>query len=324
MTPEVLAGLDAFRRVAAERSLSAAARRMGVSPAAVSQAIRRLEGRLGVRLFDRTTRSVHLTEAGRRYLERVTAPLAELAAATEDLQTGAGVSGGVLRLTLPHLAGRLLIEPLMADFLRQHPAIGLELLYDDGIVDVVATGLDGGIRLGERLQQDMVAVPLTREFRLGTFASRGYLRRRGAPRTPAELPGHDCIGFRFRTSGALYRWEFEVEGELVEIAVDGPLVVNHWEAGVAAAAAGIGLVHTLVEAADPWVRSGRLVPVLEPYRPAFPGLFFYTPARAPLPLKTRTFVDFLRARLGTPAAAGTRPRYPSGRKGRPSAARARA
>lgn len=299
MKPEILAALAAFEQVAASRSLTQAAHALGVTPAALSQTIKKLEARLGVRLFERTTRSVNLTEAGRAYLERVAPALASLKGATEDLQHTAGVEGGTLRITVGYATGRFLIEPLLPDFFARHPHIGVELVYDDGFADIVRDGLDLGIRIGESLERDMIAVQLTREFRLRCVASPAYLHAHGTPRHPDELAAHRCINYRLRSSGALYKWEFLVDGTVVERAVHGPLVVNHWEAGMNAAIAGVGIaVGWDTTLAEP-LRTGALVEVLGRYSATFPGFYAYHPQRAHLPVKTRVFLDFLTARLPT-------------------------
>ncbi|MEF7617158.1 LysR family transcriptional regulator [Aquincola sp. MAHUQ-54] len=297
MDSDILASMTAFARVAEQRSITGAAHALGVSPAAVSQTIRKLEARLGVRLFERTTRSVNLSEAGRAYWDRVAPLLAGLAEATEDLQVRASAPGGVLRITVSQAAGTLYIEPLLGDFARTHPHITLELAYQDQLVDIVQEGFDAGIRLGESLQRDMIAVPLTREFRLRTYASPGYLAARGVPQQPQDLLQHNCINFRMPTTGALYRWEFQERRRIVALAVGGTLVVNHWGAMLEAAAQGVGVCHAIPASAEPLVRAGRLVEVLARYSPAFPGLYFYHPRREQMPVKTRLFIDFLKARL---------------------------
>lgn len=301
MNPEILSAMTAFARTAELRSISGAAAALGVTPAAMSQTIRKLEARLGARLFERTTRSVNLTEAGRAYWERVAPLLAGLAEATDDLQTQASMPGGLLRITLPMVTGQLLIEPLLSEFHQLHPHITLELAYQDALVDIVKEGFDAGIRLGESLQRDMIALPLTREFRLRTYAAPGYLAQHGTPQVPADLLQHRCINYRMATSGALYRWEFLEKRRIVSLAVHGPLVVNHWMTMVEAAAQGLGLCHTVPEAAAPHVAQGRLVEVLAKYSPSFDGLYIYHPRRQQLPVKTRVFIDFLRGRVGQPS-----------------------
>ncbi|MDR3064764.1 MAG: LysR family transcriptional regulator [Comamonas sp.] len=293
MKPEILASLAAFEQVAQHRSLTYAAHAMGVTPAALSQTIKKLETRLDVRLFDRTTRSVNLTEAGRSYLERISPALINLREATEDLQLQAGVEGGSLRLTISHPAGRVLVEPMLAEFFAHHPHIHVELVYDDGFVDIVREGFDIGIRNGESLEGDMVAMPLTQDLTMCFGASPAYLQTHGTPQHPDELERHQCINYRMSSSGAVYKWEFNIGGKLSERAVNGPLTVNHGETGMRAALDGIGLMTGWRESMSDAFESGQLIEVLKPYRASFPGFYAYYPHRTHLPLKTRIFLDFL-------------------------------
>ncbi len=299
MKPEILASLAAFETVAQHRSLTYAAHALGITPAALSQTIKKLETRLQVRLFDRTTRSVNLTEAGRNYLASVTPALANLRQATEDLQFSAGVEGGTLRITLSHPTGRALVEPLLAEFFAHHPHIHVELIYEDGFIDIVREGIDLGIRIGESLEGDMVAVPLTDEFLMVCAASPGYLSAHGTPLHPDDLAQHQCINYRMRTSGGIYKWEFAVDGKIIERDVHGPLTVNHWEGGMRAALDGVGLVLGWSESLADDIHSGRLVEVLKPYRARFAGFYAYYPHRLQLPMKTRVFLDFLQMRMAS-------------------------
>ena len=297
MKPEILASLAAFEQVAEHRSLTYAAHALGVTPAALSQTIKKLETRLKVRLFDRTTRSVNLTEAGRIYLERVTPALAHLREATEDLQFSAGVEGGTLRITVSHPAGRVLVEPFLAEFFALHPHIHVELVYDDGFVDIVREGFDLGIRNGESLEGDMVALPLTQEMVMSCAASPAYLKAHGTPQHPDELEQHQCINYRMRSSGGIYKWEFLIDGKLAERAVHGPLTVNHWDTALNAARDGVGLLIGWRDSLAPVFESGELVEVLTPYHSRFPGFYAYYSHRVHLPLKTRVFLDFLMQRI---------------------------
>ena len=293
MKPEILAHLAAFEQVAQHRSLTYAAHAIGVTPAALSQTIKKLETRLDVRLFDRTTRSVNLTEAGKIYLERVSPALTSLREATEDLQLQAGVEGGTLRLTISHPAGQVLVEPMLAEFFAHHPHIHVELVYDDGFVDIVREGFDIGIRNGESLEGDMVAVPLTQELTMCFGASPSYLRIHGTPQHPDELAQHLCINYRRSSSGAVYKWEFNIDGKLSERAVSGPLTVNHGNTAMRAALDGVGLITGWRESMGDAFKTGELVEVLKPYWASFPGFYAYYPHRTHLPLKTRVFLDFL-------------------------------
>jgi DNA-binding transcriptional LysR family regulator len=297
MKSDILALLASFHRVATTLNFSTSARQLNLSPAALSITIKKLEERLGTRLFERTTRSVRLTDAGWDYWERIAPLLNEINAATEDLQVQAGAEGGVLRLTLGHVTGPLLIEPLLAEFFAQYPSIRIELLYEDRFVDIVKDGFDGGIRIGESIDRDMVAVKLTDEFRLSTYASPQYLNRVGIPLAPSELKNHQCINFRLPTRGGIYQWEYLVNRKNVEFSVDGPLVVNHWSSAINAAISGIGLCHIVKESAAQAVAQGQLIEVLSKFSPSFDGFYFYYPRREQMPKKTRVFLDFLRQQL---------------------------
>jgi DNA-binding transcriptional LysR family regulator len=297
MKSDVLAALAVFDRVAKTKSITQAANALNVTPAALSQTLKKLEAKLGVRLFERTTRSVNFTEAGAEYWQRIGPLLANLTAATEDLQANAGQEGGTLKLTLGHITGAVLLEPLIAKFCSAYPHITVEVIYDDGFVDIVREGFDAGIRLGESVAKDMIAVKLTQEFRLRTAASSMYLKKYGVPSHPRELANHRCINFRMRTSGALYKWEFQEGKRIVEYAVKGPLIINHHSAALRAALDGVGIVHGLSESVAPEIKAKRLIEILPEFSPSFPGFYFYYPRREHLPIKTRVFLDFLRSNV---------------------------
>jgi DNA-binding transcriptional LysR family regulator len=305
MKPDVLAALAVFDRVAKTKSITQAANALAVTPAALSQTLKKLEAKLGVRLFERTTRSVNFTEAGAEYWERVGPLLAKLKEATEDLQTSAGKEGGTLKITLGHITGAVLIEPLIAKFCAEHPHITVELLYDDGFIDIVREGFDAGIRPGESVAKDMIAVKLTKEFRIITAASPAYLKQHGTPQHPRDLQTHRCINYRMRTSGALYKWEFQEGRRVVEYALKGSLIVNHHGSARRAAIDGVGVIHGLSEGLMPEIKAKRLTEILANYSPSFPGFYFYYPRREHLPIKTRVFLDFLKRELRT-RLAGSR------------------
>jgi DNA-binding transcriptional LysR family regulator len=291
MKPDVLAALGAVDRVAKTKSITQAANSLAVTPAALSQTLKKLEAKLGVRLFERTTRSVNFTEAG-------VGPLIEgLTEATEDLQTSAGKEGGTLKLTLGHVTGAVLIEPLIAKFCAAHPHIALEIIYDDGFVDIVRDGFDAGIRLGEAVAKDMIAVKLTKEFRICTAASPSYLKRYGTPKVPLDLHEHRCINFRMRSSGGIFKWHFQEGRRVVEYTMKGPLIVNHYSSALRAAIDGVGVIHGASERLMPEIKAKRLVEVLSDFSPSLPGFQFYHPRREHLPIKTRVFLDFLKREL---------------------------
>ncbi|SMC22347.1 DNA-binding transcriptional regulator, LysR family [Andreprevotia lacus DSM 23236] len=294
MRLDQLDGLLAFVMVARKRSFTAAAAELQVSPPAVSQAVKSLEAKVGVRLLQRTTRSVNLTEAGERYLQRVAPAMADLELAAQELEEYRDQPAGLLRLTLPRIVGAMLLGSL-ATFRLAYPQVRLELSLDDCFVDIVADGFDAGIRLGEAVPRDMVAVPLTRNERTVLVATPEYLARKGTPASIAELANHDCVGYRFN-NGNLYRWELLQDGKPVEIEINGPLVINDGNFLTEAALAGLGLVNTFERLVSAHLASGRLVSVLSQACPVWQGLYLYYPSRKQLPLKLRCLIDHWQAR----------------------------
>jgi len=292
-----LADLNAFVAVVRAQGFRGGARQSGSSASAISEAVRRLETRLGVRLLHRTTRSVVPTEAGQRLLERLAPALQEVEAALDVVNGFRDRPAGTLRLNVPVSAVRLVLPAIVPGFLAAYPEIVLEVTADDNFVDVLAAGCDAGIRYDERLEQDMVAVPIgPREQRFACAAAPAYLARRGRPQHPRELLQHDCLGFRF-DSGAMPAWEFERDGEKLQLQPPARLVVRAGAAAdlnVAAAVAGAGVVHLFEDWLRPQLDSGALEPVLEPWWPRFSGPFLYYPGRRLLPAPLRAFVDFIR------------------------------
>lgn len=295
MTPPDLADLDAFAAVARARSFRGVAALRNVSPSSLSQAVKRLEERLGVRLLNRTTRSVTATEAGERLMTRLSPTLAELALALDEVNSFRDSPTGTLRLNVPSVAAKLSLPPLITAFLADHPGITVELLAEDSFVDVLAAGFDAGVRYDERLEKDMIAVPLGPPERYVTVASPDYLARRGRPAHPDELLHHPCIRHRF-LSGVTLPWEFEKDGRIVRIVPSGPLVSNVADLGLQAAEAGLGLARTFEGFAAGAIAAGRLQTVLDDWSPPFPGPNLYYPSRRHMPAPLRAFVDFLQAR----------------------------
>ncbi len=291
-----LGDLDAFAAVARARSFRGAAAPRGVSPSSLSDAVRRLEARLGVRLLNRTTRSVTPTEAGARLLERLVPALGEVAAALDVVNTFRDSPTGTLRLNVPVIVARFVLPPIVEAFLTSHPGIVMEVVAEDTFVDVLAAGFDAGIRYDERLEQDMIAVPIgPRVQRYVTAASPAYLAAQGHPAHPKDLLGHACIRHRF-SSGVTIEWEFLRDGELLRVAPKGPLVATTTELEVAAAVAGLGIVSTFEEFLAHDLAAGRLVPVLEDWWQSFSGPFLYYASRRLMPSPLRAFVDFITAR----------------------------
>jgi DNA-binding transcriptional LysR family regulator len=293
-----LGDLNAFLAVARAKGFRDGARANGSSASGLSEAVRRLETRLGVRLLNRTTRSVVPTEAGQRLLERLGPALNEVEAALDVVNSFRGRPAGTLRLNVPISAARLVLPAIVPPFLAAYPEIRLEVIADDSFVDVLAAGCDAGIRYDERLEQDMVAVPIgPRVQRFATAASPAYLDRHGRPQHPRELLKHACLRGRF-SSGAMTPWEFERDGEVVRVDPSGPLLVQIGAAAdlaVEAAIAGTGITSIFEDWLRPHFDSGALEPVLEPWWQSFSGPFLYYPGRRLLPAPLRAFVDFIKS-----------------------------
>ncbi|HEY9344523.1 MAG TPA: LysR family transcriptional regulator [Inquilinus sp.] len=288
------AELRAFAAVAEAASFSRAARRLGVSPSALSQTLRGLEERLGVRLLNRTTRSVTPTEAGERLLDRLRPLFAEFDQAVEEVNRFRDAPAGRLRINVPRFAAVHLVGPVLGRFHTAHPGVELEVVVDDTITDIVAGRFDAGIRLGETLERDMVAVPLTGALELAAVATPEYFAEHGLPQTPADLHRHRCLRFRWPGGGDLYRWEFEKGGQEVALAVDGPLVVNDAALMLQAALGGVGIAYLLDRQAQADIEAGRLRRVLRDWSPRFPGFYLYHPGRRQMPPALRAFIDVLR------------------------------
>lgn len=292
-----MADLPAFALVAQHAGFRQAARASGQSASALSEAVRRLEQRLGLRLLERSTRSVVPTEAGALLLERLRPALSEVAGALDVLNALRDSPRGTLRLTVPVIAARFFLQPVIDRFMHAYPHILLDLVVDNNFVDVVASGCDAGIRYGERLEQDMIAVPIgPRTQRYALAASPAYLAQRGVPGHPRELLQHACLRGKF-LSGAMPPWEFECDGQLVSVAPGGPLIVTPTAAdmAVAAAVAGHGLVYLFEEWLQPYFDSGQLQPVLPEWWLRFPGPYLNYAGRRHLPAPLRAFIDFLQA-----------------------------
>nr|WP_315598212.1 LysR family transcriptional regulator [uncultured Cupriavidus sp.] len=294
--PDSLPALAAFTRVAQLGSFTAAARALAVSPSAVSQTIRQLEDRLGVRLLQRTTRHVGMTEAGAALLARVAPALAEIHAATDDVRQQRDMPAGTLRLTSSHSAVVIALRPILTDFMRAYPSICIDLVTDDRFIDLIAEGFDAGLRLGEALQQDMVAIPVTGPLRMVIAAAPDYLARHGTPDTPHALHQHACLQYRFGPLGSVYRWEFSRGGRPFTVDTRAALIANDKTMLHQAALAGLGLIYEFPHHIADALATGALVTVLDDWTPPFSGFYLYYPSRALMPPKLRVFVDFLKAR----------------------------
>jgi DNA-binding transcriptional LysR family regulator len=296
MRIDQLDGLVAFRCVAQVKSFTSASAQLEVSPQAVSQSIKALEARLGVRLFNRTTRSVGLTEAGERLWAQVGSALQDLFEATEAVQDFRDRPAGLLRLAVSRPSFSGLLQHHLMDFHQAYPDIKVELSFDDGFVDITERGLDAGIRLGDSIAQDMVSVRLTESEPIAILASPDYLKAHGVPKDVGDLTAHNCIRFRFPSTGAIFRWELLVENKLVEMEVGGPCTVNDTASMLTLALEGIGLAYVLASTAQHHVKSGALKQVLKNASPVLPGFHLYYTSRRQLPMKLRCFVDFMRKR----------------------------
>lgn len=285
------AQLQAFLAVARTGNFSAAARELAVSRSAVSQAVRQLEDQLRVVLVQRTTRSVALTEVGRRLVDGVAPALAQTAATLAEVSAEPGEAIGQLRLTLPHAALPLVIEPVLPTFRSRHPRVNVDLALDDRKVDIVAGGFDAGIRLSEIVERDMVQLRLTEAFRFVVVASPAYLADRGKPVKPSDLLSHECITFRSPTNNALYAWEFERGRKEIRVPVHGGIVTNDGLVCASLARLGLGLAYV----PEPNVRddldAGRLETVLDAFAPTVPGFFIYYPGRAQRSTPLRLFIE---------------------------------
>ncbi len=293
-----LGDLHAFVAVARAKGFRDAARAGSASASALSEAVRRLEGQLGVRLLNRTTRSVMPTEAGARLLARLGPALGEVESALDVVNSFRDRPAGTLRLNVPISAARLVLPAIVPAFLAAYPEIVLDITAEDGFVDVLAAGCDAGIRYDERLEQDMIAVPIgPRTQRFATAAAPSYLARHGRPTHPRELLGHNCLRSRF-SSGAMPAWEFERDGEKLRLDPTGTLVVSAGEASdlaIEAAVAGAGVIFLFEDWLRPRLECGALEPILEDWWPRFSGPFLYYPGRRLLPAPLRAFVDFVNA-----------------------------
>jgi DNA-binding transcriptional LysR family regulator len=285
------ANLNAFAAVAEHRSFVRAAAHLGITPSALSQTIRQLEERLGVRLLNRTTRSVAPTTAGERLYQRLRPAVDELDAAVAEAASTRERPAGMLRINAPRTAALRLIAPRLGRFHRDNPGVVLDVTVDDALTDIVAGRFDAGIRLGELLEKDMIAVRLTGEMEMMAVASAEYLARHGTPETPDELHNHACLNWRWPTDGSLYRWEFEDDGREFEISVNGPIIANDIEVVLQAALQGLGIAYASHEWIEGWQKEGKLVRVLERYSPKFPGVYLYHPSRRQQPPALRAFID---------------------------------
>ena len=294
------AELASFAAIAERGSFVKAAAVLGVAVPTLSQTMRSLEERLGVRLLNRTTRSVALTEAGERLLGQVQPALEQLRTAVETINIFRDRPAGTLRLNVHSLATRMVVRPSLAAFHAAYPDVTLDFTVDDRTPDIVANHFDAGITVSRRIKQDMIATRISPVSLLIAAASPDYLSRHPRPVLPQDLHQHNCIRFRL-TTGATYRWEFEKNGEKMEVSAEGSIITNNLDLIIGSALDGVGIGYPMV-ACDiaPLIASGRLVPVLEDWAPHFSGFHIYYPSRRQIPLSLRAFIDFLHKQLPTP------------------------
>jgi len=296
-----LSNLSAFVAVAKAGGFREAARGSDASPSSLSEAVRRLETQLGVRLLNRTTRSVVPTEAGTRLIERLLPALDEVELALDVVNAFRDRPVGTLRINVPANVARTVLPPIVTPFLKAYPDIKMEVVVEDSFVDIIAEGCDAGIRYGERLDQDMIAIPIgPRTQRLVTAAAPSYLASHGRPEHPRDLLDHVCVSGRF-SGGAKPSWDFERDGETVRLSPNAQLVVRQaaaFDLAVQAAVDGLGIIHLFEDWLAPHFASGALIPLLEPWWESFPGPFLYYPGRRHLPTPLRAFIDFIRQNPG--------------------------
>lgn len=285
--------LAAFAAVARAQSFTRAAAELGLSPSALSHAMRSLEARLGVRLLARTTRSVAPTAAGERLLSSLDPALQEVARGLSALADWRGIPSGAIRLTTFGYAARTVLAPILPQFLREHPDISVEVIVEDRLVDLVAGGFDAGIRLGETVDLDMVAVPVGPALRTLVVGTAGYFEGRSLPAAPADLESHNCINYRLLGGGGLLPWEFERDGREIRFRPTGQLIVNDEVLSAAAVRAGAGLGYMLEHDVAEEIANGQLIQVLDTWCPPFPGCYLYYPSRQITPA-LRVLVDTLR------------------------------
>lgn len=285
--------LNAFMSVAEHSSFAVAAKHLGISRSSLSEAIRTLEEKLGVRLLNRTTRSVAVTEAGERLLLELGPALAGLDSALDVVNGFRDKPAGNLRLTVARPAAKAVIEPVLAKFLKTYPSISLEVISDSALTDIVKSRFDAGIRPGHILEQDMLAVRVGEDARPTVVASPDYLNQHPRPKKPADLHDHNCIRQRF-ASGALMPWVFEKRGRSLEIAVHGSLVVSDGDLALRAAIDGVGLARLPITTVGQQIDSGRLIPLLQDWAPPSVGFFLYYPSRRQTPAALKALIEFLR------------------------------
>ena len=298
-----LGNLNAFVAVADHRSFRAAASQLGVTPSALSHSMRQLEERLGVRLLNRTTRSVSVTDAGRRLLDRLRPAIDQIDGALEDLNQERQRPMGRLRIYAIHLGAAAVIAPIWERFLSTYPEVHLELAVAEATIDIVSKGFDAGIGARDRVPADMIAVRVSGPMKIAVVGAPTYFARRRPPRTPEDLGRHSCVQYRQAADGDVIAWRFERNGKSRRrVSVDGRVMVNDIDLAVRAAVDGLGIAYTVEAVAEPFLRSGQLVRVLEDWSPSFEGLYLYYPGHRQVPATLRALIDMIRTARGAAPA----------------------
>ncbi len=295
MQRDSLTDLTVFAAVAQHLSFKVAASQLGVTPSALSHSMRQLEERLGIRLLHRTTRNVALTDAGQRLLDRLRPAMDQIADALEDLNQERGRPFGRLRIHATHLAAATVVTPIWRRFLAAYPEVQLELSVSETPVDIVAKGFDAGIAPLDRAAIDMIAVRVTGPLKIAVVGAPSYFAKRRPPRTPDDLAGHHCIQYRRHGDGSLLEWVLERAGKSRRVQANGRVTVNDVELAMRAAIDGLGITYLLAAQAEPYLRSGQLVRVLEDWSPSLEGLVVYYPGHRQVPATLRALIDMLRA-----------------------------
>lgn len=296
INPSLLPALAWFVHIARHRSFTKAATEMEMSRAALSQHLKGLEQQLNVRLLHRTTRDMSLTEEGQRLYDALAPALKMIDLAVTELGEAQASPTGLIRVNASRIAARTLLEPYLGEFLARFPGLRLEMVLNDGFANIIADGADVGIRLGDSLDEHMVAVPITPRIEMAVVGSPAYFKRHGIPQSPTELNQHNCLAYRFTSSGTLDRWSFtspDGDGHTQVFEPRGSVVFNDDESMLKAAIQGVGLVKYLDICVREQLESGELVRVLQPWCPSFPGFYLYAPTRAQMPAKVRALIDFL-------------------------------
>jgi DNA-binding transcriptional LysR family regulator len=296
--------LNAAAAIAARKNFRAAANDLGVSASALSHAVASLEARLGVRLFNRTTRSVSLTPAGEQFLRRVKPAMSEIADAMHEVNEQRSTPAGLIRINTSEVAGEQILAPIVTEFLRRYgDNVQLELVTEAGLVDIVADGFDAGVRLAEMVPRDMISIPIGKTQRHVVVGAPSYFTTRTQPRSPSDLKEHLCVRYRF-PGGSIYRWEFEKRGQILSVEITGPLTLDSDRLVLRAALEGAGLAYVSEWSARKALAEGRLVQVLSDWTPSYPGLCLYYPSHRHLAAAMRAFTDMIRE-----LAAGDRVRH---------------